>query len=540
LPVQSLKESGSNPEQPGARSPYRVFHSVLFGETPNNTPASGGEVPDYFSDLNLDQIVEAVTAGRDEYNLKPFFYQPLVSIDQIRDRQIVFRDLECEPLLNSIRSFAAAMREMRSRIAHVEKFYYAYQKQALFLDAVAIYHDALSQLATGLASRDVGSLGLQAFRDYLTAYVRSRSFRELSIEAAELRSDLNCIQYSLQIHGRRITVATCGDEADFSLEVLRTFERFRQGASKNYQFRISSWPEMNHIEAAIVERVARLYPEVFARLEDFPKQHSDYLDDVIARFDREVQFFVAYIEFRRKIESAGLRFCYPAVSSSKEVHCNDTFDLALAMKLVEAQRAVVTNSFYLRGQERVLVISGPNQGGKTTFARAFGQLHHLGCLGCPVPGAEAKLFLFDRLYTHFERQEDLRNLSGKLEDELNRIHSVLGRATGDSILIMNESFRSTTLNDALFLSKEIMSRIMALGMLCVTVTFLDELSALGAATVSMVSTIDPKDPAIRTFKIIRKPADGRAYAAAIAEKYQLTADAIMGRIAANAKEGHPS
>ena len=540
MPLQSLTESGWNPEEPGVGSPHRMFHSVLFGETPNDTPATSGEVPDYFSDLNLDQIVEALAAGRDEYDLKTFFYQPLVGIDQIRDRQKVFHDLECQPLFKSIQSFAVAMRQMRSRIAQAEKFYYAYQKQALFLDAVVIYCNALSQLATGLASSDLGSRGFQGFRDYLIAYVRSRSFRELSNEAAELRSDLNCVQYSLQIHGRRITVVTCGDEADFSAEVLRTFERFRQGASKTYQFRSSSWSEMNHIEAAIVERVARLYPKVFARLEDFPKRHSDYLDDVIARFDREVQFFVAYIEFKRKIESAGLRFCYPEVLRSKDVHCNDTFDLALATKLVEARRSVVTNSFYLKGQERILVISGPNQGGKTTFARTFGQLHHLGCLGCPVPGTDAKLPVFDKLYTHFERREDLQNLSGKLEDELNRIHGVLERATGDSILIMNESFLSTTVNDALFLSKEILRRILGLDMLCVTVTFLDELSTLGAATVSMVSTIDPKDPAIRTFKIIRKPADGRAYAAAIAEKYQLTADAIVGRIAANAKEGHPS
>ena len=82
MPVQSLKESGSNPEEPGVRSPHRMFQSILFGESPGNALASSGEAPDYFSDLNLDQIVEAVTAGRDEYDLKPFFYQPLGGLDQ--------------------------------------------------------------------------------------------------------------------------------------------------------------------------------------------------------------------------------------------------------------------------------------------------------------------------------------------------------------------------------------------------------------------------------------------------------------------------
>jgi DNA mismatch repair protein MutS len=527
-------------QTPVLRQESAIFRSILFNDCDSGAELGSKDPPEFFTDLNLDQIVESITAGRDEYNLKPYFYAPLKSVEAIHYRQDVFRDLEVPSLFDQVQSFAGAMRQMRSFITRSEKFYYKYQKDALLLSAAEVYCAAVSRLTCDLLSAAPQSLGIRGLRDYLARYAGSGDYQILAAETERLRKDLQSVRYSLRIDGKRVTVGQYSDAPDLSAEVLWTFEKFRQGASKEYQFRISNWPEMNHIEAAILDRVARLYPELFSRLEEFPIRHCGFLDSVTAAFDREMQFYISCIEFKRRVEQDGLPFCYPVVAMSKDIHAHDTFDLALANKLVEGHRSVVTNTFFLKDRERIFVVSGPNQGGKTTFARTVGQLHYLACLGCAVPGTNAKLLLFDQIFSHFERQEYLQNLSGKLEDELKRIHRILAQASDKSILIMNESFLSTTLSDAVFLSKQIMQRILSLDMLCVTVTFVDELATLSNSTVSIVSTVDPQDPALRTFKIVRKPADGLAYAAAIAQKHYLTQDAIVERITAKGRRENPS
>jgi DNA mismatch repair protein MutS len=494
-----------------------------------------GEVdePAFFADLNLDQVVDAITAPYEEYDLKPFFYAPLRDAAAIRYRHEALHDLERPEVLDAVRSFARGMHEMRARLPQADKHYYRRQRQRFFLDSVEIYCETVASLVRDLGALKLRSRALLDLRDYVERYIESEAYAGLAADVKEVKEALAGVRYEIHIKGSRVTVSGYEERLDLSAEVERTFEKFRRGAVKDYRVGFRSYAEMNHVEAQILDGVAQAHPDPFAELDRFCDLHAEFTDTRIERFDHEVHFYVSYLDYVESLRSRGLRFCYPRVSAdSKEIEARDAFDLALAAKLAEENMSVVCNDFHLAGPERILVVTGPNQGGKTTFSRMFGQLHYLASLGLLVPAADAQLFLADRLYTHFEREEALETLRGRLEDELVRIHEILEHATGDSILVMNESFTSTTLEDSLRIGTEVLREIIDLDLICVCVTFVDELASLGARTVSMMSMVEPDDLTVRTYKIVRKPADGRAYALALASKHGLTYEQLKRRVAA--------
>jgi len=507
------------------------FYSILFHDAESVRNLDEQLPPEFFKDLNLDQVVAAVTGPWKDYNLAPFFFVPLNDLEAIRYRQEIIRDFEDSRVLQAIQSFSDDMRAMREGLKQAKDLYYKYATERGFLGAVEIYYHAVERLALDLDALEIQSGGLRMFREYLAEYVATAGFRQLVAEGEKLKQDLSTVRYCLLIRGDTVTVRLYAEEEDYSVTVEDTVAKFRRDTQKSYQIRVPKHDGMNHIQAQVLEGVALLYPETFHGLTEFSSTHADYLDETVSRFDREIQFYVAYLKYIEGFKTAGLSFCLPTLSkTTKEICGRDAFDIVLAGKIRSAKGEVVCNDFFLRSPERILVVSGPNQGGKTTFARMFGQLHYLASLGCPVPGTEAHLFLSDRIFTHFEREEEMSTLRGKLHDDLVRIHQILEQATPNSIVIMNEMFSSTSLKDAIFLSKRVMSTITAHDLIGVWVTFLDELASFNEKTVSMVSTVDPHDPSIRTFKLKRQPADGLAYAHAIAEKHRVTYKWLMERI----------
>ncbi len=510
---------------------HKQFHSILFDDAESGKNVDQQPVPEFFRDLFLDQVVQAITEKWKDYNLATFFYLPLHDLSELSYRQDVYRDLGDPQTLNAIQSFSAKMRAMRERLKQAKELYFKYAIERAFLGAAEIYYQAVESLYLQLSKTPIQSRGLRKFLHFLTQYVQSELFRKLTADGKTLISELSQIRYCLVLKDDSVTVRHYDEEEDYSAAVEDTFSKFYREATREHEIKVPVREGMNHIQAEVLDGVALLYPNTFRALNEFSMVHAVYFDDTIMRFDREIQFYVAYLDYVEVLRRADLMFCLPEISrTSKEIESHDAFDIALAGKLVRENAPVVRNEFFLSGPERLFVVSGPNQGGKTTFARMFGQLHYLASLGCPVPGKSARLFLCDRLFAHFEREETITNLRGKLHNDLIRIRQILEEATPNSIVVMNEVFSSTTLEDALFLSKKVMERICDLDLLGVWVSFLDELASFNHKTVSATSCVDTRNPAVRTYKVERRLADGLAYAHAIAEKHRVTYACLKERI----------
>jgi DNA mismatch repair protein MutS len=503
--------------------------SVLFARS----IALTAEEPASFRDLNLDQVVAAAIGGREEYNLEIFFYTPLQTTEEVRYRHEAFRDLQREEVHSAVAGFVGRMDDVRRLLITAKKSYYPLSQQAWFLEAAEVYCDAVSRLDSGLQEAQPSSQAFRRLTEGLAAYAGSQPFRSLQADSAHLREDLSAIEYCIAIDGSQVTISYCESEPDLSVVVDETFARFKTGEPAADLTPASHRREMDHVEAKILELVARLFPEVFAALAQFRERYGDFIEPLVARFEREVQFYLAGLESAARLSESGLPWSLPTVREELgHMEATAVYDLALAAALSYQSKEVVSNDVRLSPDEQIIVVTGPNQGGKTTFARTIGQLHYLASIGWLVPAQTARVPLCDAVFTHFEREEDLETLSGKLEEDLQRVRFILENATDRSVVVMNESLTATALQDAVRLGATVIRRLIELGVHAVYVTFIDELATLAPQVVSMVGTVPPDDPAGRTYKVVRAPANGLAYAEALARKYGLAYDSLRARLEA--------
>lgn len=509
-----------------------MFPSILFcGE---NRPPLGKSAPACFRDLNLDQLIDPIIRWNQEPELAALYCTPLESAEDVCYRLGIMKDLMHRQNWKRFRGFSREIFELAAcQEAAAEDFRSKnpllcnYLLCGHILEFGTRYCSAIRSFLGEIPAMELQSAGLAAAVQALENLCRSDFYVRMQQAQQALRAGFGREQYCMLIRDGSIRLTKYDGEEDLSARIQAAFQKFSRKDSKDYRRTYSETPHVEAVEAGVLRCLAELYPELFRQLEDYIGEFMEFTDPGLLQLCRELQFYLSWLEAIQPLAEKGLPFCCPDIAGSR-VFCNDFYDLVLAEKI---GNQVVRNSFYLEQPERILVVTGPNQGGKTTFGRAIGQIHYLASLGLCVPGSSAGLLLPSRILTHFEREESLTTLHGKLQDDLLRLKDLLEQADEHSLVLINEIFASTVLEDALTLSGHMMDALIRKKALCVIVTFLDELSRYSPETVSMVSTVQPEHPEKRTFRVLRRPADGLAYAMTVAERHGLTQEQILRRIA---------
>jgi DNA mismatch repair protein MutS len=182
-------------------SDVKRFRSILFPNGQVLSEIDRQPQPECFVDLNLDQIVAVVTAGRDDYDLKPFYYLPSRAVTEISYRHDIFRDIEYSANARCLRTFATEMCKMRDEISQAQKLYYELQRQRCFLDSVDGYCRALRRFASGLGNANIRSEGLRAFRQHVEEFLSSPRFRKMEADAQRIaiRAVIRCFTLTFKL-----------------------------------------------------------------------------------------------------------------------------------------------------------------------------------------------------------------------------------------------------------------------------------------------------------------------------------------------------
>lgn len=516
-----------------------MLASLLFppsaGASGRPPTADSALSTDALHDLGLESF-DAALAKAVAPRLRDVFRAPLPSTDAVRYRHEVFTDLANPRVRGAIDGFLEGMEHVRTLRGRRDDATYAQTFDIWDVHTGASYVrtvDALNQaLADCLDGGDLRSRALLALRCYVTDYAESSQFSNLRRDTLSAERALDGVQYALWVRDSSVAVGRPGHEPDLERHVVDLFDRFRDGSSQApSELKRPPIGGVDHVQAAILGLVERLNPQIFQEARAVAAETRRAAPDPgLVAASEDLGLYLGIENLLAPARQAGMPLCLPDVVTAPGLDACDTWDLPLGLRLAVDGRAPVTNDLELRDGERILVISGPNQGGKTTTARTFGQLYHLTSIGCPVPGSRVRIMLADRVLTVFEREETSADFNGRLGGELHRWHGVLEAATSRSAVVINEIFSSAPLADARSLGRRLVDQLVELGGPAVMVTFMDELSRVAPQTVSMVSTVDAEDPTVRTLKVVRRPADGRAYAMSLARRYGISARQIAERI----------
>ena len=187
-------------------------------------------------------------------------------------------------------------------------------------------------------------------------------------------------------------------------------------------------------------------------------QSNDHILSFFAMLRTESAFYVGCLNLHDQLAQMGQPMCFPIpVAAGERRHSfSGSYDACLALVL---ERGIVSNDLDANSMELV-IITGANQGGKSTFLRSIGVSQLMMQCGMFTPAESFCSNLCDGLFTHYKREEDASMKSGKLDEELSRMSDIVDNLKSNSMILFNESFAATNEREGSEIARQIVCTLL--------------------------------------------------------------------------------
>jgi hypothetical protein len=231
-------------------------------------------------------------------------------------------------------------------------------------------------------------------------------------------------------------------------------------------------------------------------------QSVDHIRSFFQMLSAELGFYLGCLNLRERLVAKGEPVCFPVPASLAAARADQAslsarglYDVCLALSI---DSRAVGNDLDADGK-RLIMITGANQGGKSTFLRSLGLAQLMTQAGMFVAAESFNTSTSTGIFTHFKREEDATMERGKLDEELARMSMIASQIPGGALLLCNESFASTNEREGSEIARQIIRAMTEAGIRVVFVTHMYDLAG---------RTYTEHDPATLFLRAERRP-DGR-------------------------------
>ncbi|MCQ2467375.1 MAG: hypothetical protein MJ166_07665 [Clostridia bacterium] len=506
--------------------------NLLYPDGIENTNKLSAEA---YKDLAVDEILDSMIISKEDREIiKDAIMHIPNSAETIRYRQDIIKDLisddelckELETILKSLNVLQDFKNNNRFRTVKKASLWELID----YMQEMDLYIQIVEALKGVFEKYEMKSKGLNEISELLKSAINMDKIDNLKEIISGLKSEvsgLKSVKVGINLSGE------LRPEEVFVLEystlpIPSPYEKTSWAmslASKRTVTYRAPTPFMKHIAEDMEKELSKSVQNYKKELKNYVNFSGYFLLDIC----NDLKFYLLMAKFGRKLQDAGNTISFPMINeNSANLVIKGVYNIRLTNKGISN---IVKNDFEFQNGEKIFILTGPNRGGKTILTQAVGLTTLFASLGLFVTADSYEGFPIDGVLTHFPADENETMTLGRLGEEAVRIQEIVKEATNHTLVLLNETYSSTSAEDGLYLARDLVHILKYKDIPCIFNTHIHELARNvnqmneefdGPGKIVSLSMEIQNN--VNTYRILRKEPDHNSYAHNIALKYGVTFD----------------